>query len=196
MKIRMPRPESNYSLSLFHSITNLRMKFTGVLLATGLLFTAAESHPGGHHIPRVEMQRRADLSERCASHVAQFNEKRYARRMRAKRSLEFEQRSDNTTYQITTEASYYEVIQNDTCVLAPDITQGPYLWPRAQTLRQDMSEDQPGVPLWFDVGVIDMATCEPLDNALVSFWHCNSTGNYHLTFNSTFPKDDRKADQT
>ncbi|KAF4545190.1 Protocatechuate -dioxygenase beta subunit protein [Lasiodiplodia theobromae] len=154
------------------------MKFTGALLATGLLFTAVESHPGGHNVPRAEMQRRAGLSKRCANHVAQFNEKRYAKRMKAKRSLEFERRSDNTTYQITTEAPYYEVIQNDTCVLAPDITQGPYLWHRAQILRQDMSEDQPGVPLWLDVGVIDMATCEPLSNALVSFWHCNSTGSY------------------
>lgn len=189
-------PTRQQLLSLFHSIANSRMKFTGALLATGLLFTAVESHPGGHHVPRVEMQRRAGLSKRCANHVAQFNEKRYARRMRAKRSLEFEYRSDNTTHQITTEAPYYEVIQNDTCVLAPDITQGPYLWPRAQILRQDMSEDQPGVPLWLDVGVIDMATCEPLDNALVSFWHCNSTGNCHLTFNSTLSKDDRKADQT
>lgn len=41
-----------------------------------------------------------------------------------------------------------------------------------------MSEDQSGVPLWLDVGLLDMATCEPLQNALVSFWHCNATGSY------------------
>ncbi|KPM41861.1 hypothetical protein AK830_g4703 [Neonectria ditissima] len=41
-----------------------------------------------------------------------------------------------------------------------------------------MTEDQPGVPLILDVGVIDMATCEPLPNALVAFWHCNATGSY------------------
>lgn len=41
-----------------------------------------------------------------------------------------------------------------------------------------MTEDQVGVPLWLDVGVLDMATCEPLDNALVNFWHCNATGSY------------------
>ncbi|KAK7428888.1 hypothetical protein QQZ08_004658 [Neonectria magnoliae] len=41
-----------------------------------------------------------------------------------------------------------------------------------------MTEDQPGVPLILDVGVIDMASCEPLPNALVAFWHCNATGSY------------------
>lgn len=48
----------------------------------------------------------------------------------------------------------------------------------SQTLRQDMSEGEAGVPLWLDVGVIDINTCEPLPNALVSFWHCNATGSY------------------
>lgn len=41
-----------------------------------------------------------------------------------------------------------------------------------------MSEDQPGVPLLLDVGVLDMDTCEPLPNAMVDFWHCNATGSY------------------
>lgn len=41
-----------------------------------------------------------------------------------------------------------------------------------------MSEGQAGVPLTLDVGVLDMATCEPLENVLVDFWHCNATGSY------------------
>lgn len=53
-----------------------------------------------------------------------------------------------------------------------------------------MSEDQPGIPLLLDVGVLDLATCEPLPNALVSFWHCNATGSYssftHLSPNTKF----------
>lgn len=48
----------------------------------------------------------------------------------------------------------------------------------SQTLRQDMSEDQPGVPLILDVGVLDMDTCEPLEGVMVDFWHCNATGSY------------------
>lgn len=41
-----------------------------------------------------------------------------------------------------------------------------------------MTGDQAGVPLILDVGVMDMATCEPLFNALLAFWHCNATGSY------------------
>lgn len=41
-----------------------------------------------------------------------------------------------------------------------------------------MSEDQAGVPLTLDVGVLDMATCEPLEGVMVNFWHCNATGSY------------------
>lgn len=41
-----------------------------------------------------------------------------------------------------------------------------------------MSEDQPGVPLYLDIGVMDTTTCEPMENVLVDLWHCNSTGSY------------------
>lgn len=63
-------------------------------------------------------------------------------------------------------------------MLTPDVTPGPYIWPRSQTLRQDATEDQVGTPLWLDFGVLDMATCEPLEGVLVSFWHCNASGSY------------------
>lgn len=53
-----------------------------------------------------------------------------------------------------------------------------------------MSEDQPGVPLILDVGVLDMDTCEPLEGVMVDFWHCNATGSYssftHLSPNTPF----------
>lgn len=143
------------------------------LLTAATLACAAIAHPGLHaRIPRAEVARRADLSSRCSDKVARFNEKRWKRNL-AKRSG-----SGNSTFQITTEAPHYQTIQNETCVLAPEVTEGPYWWPESQTLRQDMTEDQPGVPLWLDVGVLDMATCEPLEGVLVDFWHCNATGSY------------------
>ncbi|CAI7577536.1 unnamed protein product [Penicillium palitans] len=156
------------------------------LLAVASLATVALAHPGPHaHISKKEVARRDGLSKRCASHVARFNEKRWKRNTFGKRSR------GNTTVQIQTEAPYYDVIQNDTCVLTPEVTEGPYIWPRSQTLRQDMTEDQPGVPLWLDVGVLDMATCEPLEGVLVDFWHCNATGSYSsftgLSPNTAFP---------
>ncbi|KAG9229792.1 dioxygenase [Amylocarpus encephaloides] len=153
------------------------MHFPTSMMAAGLLVSLALAHPGPHaHATRSETQKRNVMAKRCAGAAAAMNEKRYSKRnLEKKRSLEARA---NATYQITTEAPYYEVIQNDTCVLTPEVTQGPYVWPRSQTLRQDMSEGQAGIPFWLDVGVLDMATCGPLANALVDFWHCNGTGSY------------------
>lgn len=150
------------------------MQFVNTLLAIGAIASTVIAHPGPHAaIDGSDLSKRALLSKRCASAVGNLNKKRYAKRS-ALRKRDLETRS-NATYQITTEAPFYEVIQNDTCVLTPEVTEGPYVWPRSQTLRQDMTEDQPGVPFWLDVGVIDINTCKPLENALVDFWHCNAT---------------------
>jgi protocatechuate 3,4-dioxygenase beta subunit len=144
-----------------------------LLLASAAMTVLA--HPG-HHEPEshATIQRRGHLGRRCADHVATFNKRRMNKRSLIKRW----EGNHNTTFEIQTEAPYYENIQNDTCVLAPEVTRGPYVWPRSQTLRQDMTEDQIGIPLWLDIGVLDMNTCEPLPNALVDFWHCNATGSY------------------
>ncbi|KAF7924759.1 hypothetical protein BELL_0707g00020 [Botrytis elliptica] len=141
------------------------------LSVLGLLATPLLAHK---EVSSEVLKRSADLSKRCASGTASYNKRRYERR----NAEALAKRAGNTTYSITTEAPYYDVLKNDTCVLAADVTAGPYYWPRSETLRQDMTEDQVGVPLILDVGVIDMATCEPLPNALVAFWHCNGTGVY------------------
>lgn len=136
---------------------------TIAVAATGLLATGALAHPKA--LPRSEVARRGTMSKRCEANAANFNKKRYDQRI-SKRRAEAK-RAENATYTITTEAPYYDVIQNDTCVLEPEVTWGPYVYPNSQTLRQDMSEGQPGVPLTLDVGVLDMATCEPLENVMV-----------------------------
>ncbi|KAJ5085421.1 aromatic compound dioxygenase [Penicillium argentinense] len=145
-----------------------------LFLASAAMATLA--HPGPHEsLSHSTLQRRNMQGKRCSEHVASFNKRRMAKRSLAKR---WEGSDHNTTYEIHTEAPFYETINNDTCVLAPEVTRGPYVWPRSQTLRQDMTEDQVGVPLWLDIGVISMDTCEPLPDALIDFWHCNSTGSY------------------
>ncbi|KAJ5997712.1 hypothetical protein N7522_009372 [Penicillium canescens] len=150
------------------------MHFTKLLAAAGIA-SVATAHPGPHHSPsKRELSRRHDLSARCSDHVGNYNAKRIKRNLHKR----FPGSTSNTTYNIQTEGSYYNTIQNDTCVLTPEVTEGPYIWPQSQTLRQDMTEDQPGIPLWLDVGVLDMETCEPLEGVLVDFWHCNSTGSY------------------
>ncbi|KAF2965821.1 hypothetical protein GQX73_g7781 [Xylaria multiplex] len=140
------------------------MKFS---VAIAGLLSVTLAHP--ENLSRREVQRRSAISKRCEPSAANFNRKRMEKRWPG---------GGNTTYQIQAEAPYFDSIQNSTCVLSPITTEGPYVWPRSQTLRQDMSEGQPGVPLWMDIGVIDVTTCEPLPNVLLNFWHCNATGSY------------------
>ncbi|RAL58478.1 hypothetical protein DID88_005182 [Monilinia fructigena] len=66
---------------------------------------------------------------------------------------------------------------NNSCILSPEVTQGPY-YVSGEYVRKDIVEDQEGVDLILDTQVIDMATCDPVTNAFVEIWHCNSTGVY------------------
>ncbi|ROV92747.1 hypothetical protein VMCG_09058 [Cytospora schulzeri] len=148
------------------------MRLSSFLAASLLAISQTVAHP--ETLDRSEIARRAGMSKRCEASASKFNKKRQEKRAMAKRAWG----SGNTSVEIVTEAPYFDTIQNDTCVLTPDVTPGPYVWPRSQTLRQDATEDQPGIPLWLDFGVLDMDTCEPLEGVLVSFWHCNATGSY------------------
>ncbi|CAE6488155.1 unnamed protein product [Rhizoctonia solani] len=67
--------------------------------------------------------------------------------------------------------------RQNTCIVAPEVTEGPYFI-QNELLRNDIREDQPGVDLFLDIGVIDIRTCQPLPRALVEIWSCNSTGFY------------------
>lgn len=101
------------------------MKVT-LFTAVGLLSATTLAHP--EVLPRGEMERRSMMSKRCAPSAASFNKKRYDQRMN-KRAVE--KRAENASYTITTEAPYYDVIQNDTCVLSPEVTWGPYVYPNS-----------------------------------------------------------------
>lgn len=152
----------------------MRIVSAVILLASALLVTA---HPGPHtpfKRSEAELARRDLASSKCARHVGEMQHERIEKRAQAlaKRSSRF------SSVTITTESPFYPRIQNETCVLTPETTTGPYIWSKSQTLRQDMTEDQPGIPLILDIGVIDINTCEPMRNVLVDLWHCNATGSY------------------
>ncbi|KAK0199725.1 dioxygenase [Desarmillaria ectypa] len=137
----------------------------------------AAAHPGPHAPNKrseEELARRDFASSKCARHVSKMQKRRVEKRAEA-----LTKRSDtNSSVIITTESPYYPTIQNETCILTPEATTGPYIWEVSQTLRQDMTEDQPGIPLIMDIGVIDINTCEPMQNVLIDLWHCNATGSY------------------
>ncbi|CAI7565517.1 unnamed protein product [Penicillium viridicatum] len=64
-----------------------------------------------------------------------------------------------------------------TCILAPDVTQGPY-YVTGELVRNNMAESQEGIPLYMDIQLIDTNTCEPIPEIYMDLWHCNATGVY------------------
>ncbi|KAK2459983.1 hypothetical protein APHAL10511_007989 [Amanita phalloides] len=68
--------------------------------------------------------------------------------------------------------------QNNSCVLTPVVTEGPYFHKEGHPIRQNIAEYQDGLLLLLDIGVIDVNTCKPLPNVLVDIWQANATGHY------------------
>jgi len=64
-----------------------------------------------------------------------------------------------------------------TCVLAPEMTEGPYYVPGA-TVRSDIRAGKPGTPLALRLGVANIATCKPIAGAAVDVWHADAGGVY------------------
>lgn len=161
------------------------------------------AHPG--HAVAEEAAERADFMKRspkgvraCAPALqarghyqsALTRRQELAGRVRAKRGLTdttpMLSRRDFTDYN-SSHASTKDVVfgddetklfvDNSSCVLQPEVTQGPY-YVDGELIRTNMVEDQEGVPLYLDVQLLDTSTCEPVPAVFVDFWHCNSTGVY------------------
>ncbi|WTZ42400.1 intradiol ring-cleavage dioxygenase [Streptomyces sp. NBC_01390] len=62
-------------------------------------------------------------------------------------------------------------------LLTTETTEGPY-YIDADKLRQDVTEDEEGIPLTLRLKVIDAETCRPVRNAAVDIWHCSALGIY------------------
>ncbi|KAL8286217.1 hypothetical protein RQP46_004705 [Phenoliferia psychrophenolica] len=88
----------------------------------------------------------------------------------------FETSQDRPTLECT--SAQEAKIRNHTCVLSPEVTQGPYYHVAGHPIRQNMAENQLGLPFLMDFGIIDVSTCEPVSNVLVDIWHANTTGHY------------------
>jgi hypothetical protein len=66
---------------------------------------------------------------------------------------------------------------NNSCILSPEVTQGPY-WVQGELVREDITDNQEGIPFTLDIQIIDVKTCKPVPEAFLEIWHCNSTGVY------------------
>lgn len=175
------------------------MFFTNALL-TALVAGLATAHPG--HSVAEELQERRDFmaatKARDLSHCAAKMKARgleaqnVARRAqlieaaRAKRGLKTKRTLDSVLatdhnetslgYTANTDAATL-FSSNSSCILTPDVTQGPY-YVGGEYVRRNLIEDQEGVDTVIDYQVIDVDTCEPVPNVYLEMWHCNSTGVY------------------
>ncbi|KAJ4365168.1 hypothetical protein N0V83_008786 [Neocucurbitaria cava] len=178
------------------------------LMGAAMLMQPALAHPGdsAEEKAREIAQRRAYLAnnKRSLAHCADKLKARgndvamHARRsaqvekLRAKRSIGQEKpylrardldsvlatshESNLTDVTVDTDPSIL-FAGNNSCILTPEVTQGPY-WVEGELVRQDVTEDQEGVPLTLDIQIIDVNTCEPVPEAFLEIWNCNSTGVY------------------
>jgi len=84
-----------------------------------------------------------------------------------------------------------------TCVLAPELTEGPYYLPN-ERIRRDITEGRPGTPLRLRLTVVDASSCKPLEGAAVDIWHADASGVYSGVAGNTgtFLRGVQKTDHT
>ena len=84
-----------------------------------------------------------------------------------------------------------------TCVLAPEMTEGPYYLPH-ERIRRDITEGRPGTPLRLRLSVVDASSCKPLEGAAVDIWHADASGVYSGVAGNTgtFMRGVQKTDPT
>lgn len=133
-------------------------------------------HPREIASRQLAANRRHVVTRNCAPQIAAYQRKR---KLARRALMEEKLKRRGTEFSATTSAlePHETTIRNTTCVTAPEVTEGPY-YLNNDLIRQDLREDQGGILLELDIGVIDTSTCQPLPDALVEIWHCNATGQY------------------
>lgn len=123
----------------------------------------------------IEMREKRGLSNKA---VPQYHHRKSKRDMEA--LLEYVAVSHNQTglLNYTTETSEATVFgTNNTCVLVPETTIGPY-YVTGEFIRSNITEGQAGVPLHMEMQFVDINTCLPVSDLAADVWHCNTTGTY------------------
>ena len=64
-----------------------------------------------------------------------------------------------------------------TCVLTPEMTEGPYYVPD-EAVRRNITEGLPGTPLALHLTVVNASKCQAIAGAKVDIWHANALGVY------------------
>lgn len=178
-----------------------------LMLGLAGLASIASAHPGHDHkaeaAERAAYLRSVPLQGRSLAHCARKLKARgitannIARRESTVQNLRMKKRSSlaapylkvrdlddvlakdhhsNKTVDLDSDPS--ELFEDSgSCIVQPEVTQGPY-FVAGELVRENLVEDQAGVPLYLDVQLIDVNTCEPVPEIYTDFWHCNATGVY------------------
>ena len=64
-----------------------------------------------------------------------------------------------------------------TCVLTPELTEGPYYLP-GEKVRRNITEGRPGTRLVLKLKVVNVSTCRAIKGAAVDIWHADAGGTY------------------
>ncbi|KAK3317317.1 Intradiol ring-cleavage dioxygenase [Cercophora scortea] len=171
------------------------MRFTS-LITGALAASVVAAHPGHDHeaearnleslidrMPRRDLSHCAEIIKRSgmeARSIARREE--LAAQLMKKRGLTGRATPINTSHKSTkgyTLSTPYSTIfaTNNTCVLSPEVTEGPY-YVAGEYIRKDTVEKQTGVSLTLDIQVLNIDTCKPVTGAYLEIWHTNATGVY------------------
>lgn len=171
------------------------------LLLAAIAVSGVLAHPGHNvaeeaaeraeffkHKPRSVGSCSAQLQRRGHTAAAFARRSELAKKAQAKRGLAGKPlvRRDFAEYNIshasTDDISFGDdetllFSDNSSCILQPEVTQGPY-YVDGELIRENITEQQAGVPLYLDIQFLDTASCEPVTAVYVDLWHCNATGVY------------------
>ncbi|CAM1502603.1 Fc.00g073790.m01.CDS01 [Cosmosporella sp. VM-42] len=114
--------------------------------------------------------------ERRVAQVKQARQKRGLKKRDLDTVLDTSHNQTDKGYTPNTDASVL-FIGNNSCILTPEVTQGPY-YVSGEYVRRNIIEAQEGIDIVLDYQVIDVDTCEPVPGIYLEMWHCNSTGVY------------------
>jgi protocatechuate 3,4-dioxygenase beta subunit len=62
------------------------------------------------------------------------------------------------------------------CQFSPSVPEGPFYFD-TKLVRQDIADGRPGIPIEYRLTVVN-ANCQPVNNAAVDIWQCDSDGIY------------------
>lgn len=178
------------------------------ILLVAAVAAIVSAHPGGHapSTTKLEANKLYKRSAhqrytRCASssavrrrhaHDAQVRRQEHIDQLRARtlrrrnlsdyaseilNTTHHSNRTDLTNTTIASTGNVFNSNHTEACVLQPEVTIGPY-WVSGELVRSNVTDDEPGVPLYLDAQFVDIDTCEPVKDLYWEIWSCNSTGVY------------------